>query len=254
MGAEGQEIVVDVAKLGRGVLGALGEGPQAEALPRPALDLPGSPTGREASERLILRAIPKFFRGHRLETVGAHVKRQEAVGETRAALADILAGKARVVTFVGRSEAGKTSLAASLVAALDRAQQDGDGQAYRLLRSFVWLDALELSRARSSFKLGDGEAPLVDRARKASLLVLDEVGAETVAGSDEVLDVIWRRWQDERPTIVTTGQPGKKLIDRYGEGVYTRLTKQSASRLIRCSEPQKEPAQQKLPLEGGHPR
>lgn len=237
----------------------VGDGPRpspswrsaGEVVPRPVIPPRAEGRGDEAKSWwwAVLEQIPRRFRAHRLETVNQFVKRPEAQGEARAALADLLAGEALAVTLVGRSEAGKTSLAAALVALLVELAEEGRPEALRLLWSALWTDELALSRARASHKLGGGEAPLVARALEASLLVLDELGGPTVSGSDEALEVIWRRWQDERPTIITTGQTGDKLIQRYGSGVFTRLTKQNASRLIQCSEPpKKKPQQGALPL------
>jgi DNA replication protein DnaC len=200
--------------------------------------------------RKALAGIPKHFREHRFSTVAPYLKRPAAIEEADAALEGILAGQVLAVTLVGQSETGKTSLAAAMLAALvEEAVLTGARGARRLVRGSLWTDALALSRARASAKLGDGEAPLVARAIGAELLIVDELGSETVAGSDELIDVIFRRWQDERPTIVTTGQPRDRIVQRYGNGIHTRLMKQAQSRLIFCAPQKERPADRQLSLE-----
>lgn len=241
---------MDAKKL-KSLVSAVGDGPEAVA-PRRRTALVGD-TVEVSRFRATIQRVPTRFREHRLATVGQHVKRPVAVEEAAAALEAMLRGEVLALTLAGRSEAGKTSLAAALWAELADRAGAGDIAARRLLRAPMWTDALALSRARSTTALGAGEARLVAHALSASLLVVDELGGETTAGTDELIDVIWRRWQEQRPTIVTTGQPREKLRSRYGDGVVTRLTKQRESRLVLCADPPPKKTggeQQPLPLDG----
>ena len=206
--------------------------PRPDFAPRPLP--PDAPIGDRWKS--VLARVPSRFRAHRLPLVAGLVARGAAVAEARAALEALVRGELLVVTLVGRSEAGKTSLVGALVALLCELADAGDARAGVLARGLLWTDELALSRARASHKLGDGEAPLVERAVAAPLVVLDDLGQPTAGGQDEVIEVIWRRHQEERPLILTTGQPREKLTPRYGDGIYRRIARDRSARVIRCAE------------------
>ena len=179
--------------------------PSRPAIQRPSA-LPEAVAAADASAvwEAPIEQIPRRFRGHDLATVGALLQRREAVPEAIAALEQLLLGRLLTVTLVGRSECGKTSLAAAMLRELCRLAVDGSREARRLTFGSIWGDALKLNNARRSHRLGDGDAPLVERCKSVGLLVLDDVGQETAQGADEILDVLWRRHQEDLPTILTT--------------------------------------------------
>jgi hypothetical protein len=121
-----------------------------------------------------------------------------------------LRGAARAL-LVGPAQKGKTSLA---VAAL---------RARKVESLFVRSEQLGLARTQA--KLGQGEAKLVDRAMETGLLLLDDVGSEGDAEGrvQAVRDVLFERFEEDRPTWVTTGLDAAQLAARYGAGILARL-------------------------------
>ena len=112
----------------------------------------------------------------------------------------------------GTSGVGKTSLACAMLRArTERDQVQG-----------MFVTAYAIAKARSEHRLGSGEAPLVERAIRARLLVLDELGAE-YAKNTAVQEVIHDRYEQERPTIYTTGFKVQQAAAQYGEGIARRI-------------------------------
>lgn len=116
------------------------------------------------------------------------------------------------VVLLGDSGSGKTSLAIALL----RAIADDKNTIGRFFTSF------ELAEARRQSRLGAGEAPAVDRAARAGIIVLDELAAE-MARDTGVDEVIRRRHDHNVRTIYTSGFDRKVISDRYGSGVERRI-------------------------------
>jgi len=66
---------------------------------------------------------------------------------------------------------------------------------------------------------------LVNRAKKASLLILDDLGAEKPSEwvREQLYVIINRRYEDMLPTIVTTNCTTAELVERLGERTVSRL-------------------------------
>lgn len=127
------------------------------------------------------------------------------------------------LVFTGPTGAGKTSLAVAMLAAWVRAGAFGR-------KGARFMEAAWLARARARYKLGEGEAPLVEQAIAAPLLVLDDLGAERDDRDGVLHDVVWERSNAERPTWITCGLPGRTLDDlaatlerRYDGGFARRV-------------------------------
>jgi hypothetical protein len=82
----------------------------------------------------------------------------------------------------------------------------------------LWCAAYELVRARKEHPLGRGEAQVVEQARDASILVLDDLGNEPLdTVIFEILDV---RYQRGAPVIVTSGLDPSSIRERYGDALW----------------------------------
>jgi len=113
------------------------------------------------------------------------------------------------VCFVGGAGAGKTSLACACL----RERLDGG----------LFVSAIALGLARAQAGLGDGEPKLVESAITAPLLLLDDVGQEAKVATNAVRDVVFSRYDADRPTWVTTGLTSQELAALYGDGFLRRI-------------------------------
>lgn len=116
------------------------------------------------------------------------------------------------ILFWGPTRAGKTTLA---VACLRRWARRG--------RPGLFLSAAELGLARRQHPLGKGEAPAVLAAKRAPLLLIDDLGLDVDDPLSAVGEVIHYRQSNRRPTWVTTGLAMSDLILKYGAHIEGRL-------------------------------
>lgn len=126
--------------------------------------------------------------------------------------------------FVGDTGAGKTSFAVAMLGAWVRLEPSKRAGAR-------FVEAGWLARARARHRLGE-EAPLVQNALTAPLLVLDDLGSEREDRDGCITDVIYGRSNSELPTWVTCGLAGKELTieafaavlaNRYDGGFVRRI-------------------------------
>jgi DNA replication protein DnaC len=151
--------------------------------------------------------IPRAFAWARLGS-DELAKRVDARRRPLAEMVQRILAAERVV-LAGGAGAGKTSLA---VACLRERLPAGR-----------FVSAVRLGTARIQHAAGGGEAPLVEQAIAAPLLLIDDVGQEQHTATNAVKDVIWLRHEAERPTWVTTGLRSTELVTRYGDGVRRRM-------------------------------
>jgi DNA replication protein DnaC len=130
------------------------------------------------------------------------------------------------VVACGPSGCGKTTaLVCMMTRALDEAWAAADPKHW--VARACWTNAHVLARARREHRLGLGDAPLVDNATHASVLVIDELGFEPQG--ETLFEVIDSRYCAGLSTIVTTGlhidpEPsGQSLRQRYGDAFVRRL-------------------------------
>ncbi len=172
-----------------------------------------------------------------LADVDARELRQRATGaEALTAKIELAVGTtARRVVLVGPTGAGKTSLAVAMFRAwleqrvpLGERVSEADGQS-------LFVSAFKLNKARAQHPLGQGEAPLIERACNATLVVIDDLGAETGLRDDGVREVLHTRHEDARATWVTTFLTPPQTAAKYGGGIARRLSK-DASHVLRLGE------------------
>ena len=81
--------------------------------------------------------------------------------------------------------------------------------------------------AEAARKFPVAEAPLYREAVRAKLLVLDELGADLTSARRIGRDVLFARYDANRPTIVTTGHDRAQVQAHWGGGAERRIWTQS---------------------------
>lgn len=127
--------------------------------------------------------------------------------------------------LLGPAGAGKTSLmAAVLLHVIDAGSSwsSTTGEAF-MARGAWWTSAFELGNARRTTALGH-ESPSILKAMRATVLGIDELGAEKDGlGTEAVYEVLYERHAAGRPTIYTTPLDRPALAAKYGGGGERRL-------------------------------
>lgn len=133
------------------------------------------------------------------------------------------------IAFVGPSGCGKSTVAAAIglrlvdeAVAAYRASAGRESAKLDHAARMVWTTAAALCMARKQHRLGEGEAPEVDRAESATLLFLDELGQE-IADDRWLLEFLDVRYSRGLATITTSGLTQFELEARYGTGTRRRL-------------------------------
>lgn len=182
---------------------------------------------RQQVDATIERIIPEGMRWARLGTPewGKVEAKERRVGDfVRRWNRD-----AGSVLILGPTGAGKTAAAIALMfRILNRASKPEETERnVRWALGMKFIDASELGVARRNSKLGD-EAGLVEQAKRASLLVLDEVGFEPF--TQVPYEVVNARYLAGSPTIITSGLLCSKrknvneFAKRYGAAFMRRIT------------------------------
>ena len=137
--------------------------------------------------------------------------------------------KAQGVMLIGGYGTGKTHLAVAILRETAEAGIPG---------MFVVVPDL-LGKMKASFNLKDGKADeLVDAAKNAPLLVLDDLGAENP--SPWVVELIYvlinHRYEHMLPTVITTNCNGRELEEMFGRRVVSRLAEMTVPVNIRAED------------------
>jgi DNA replication protein DnaC len=120
------------------------------------------------------------------------------------------------LVLVGNTGTGKTSLAVAMLACAVRARPE-------LRSKDRFASTYALAGARARHPLGQGEAPDVEKAMSAPLLLLDDVGSEADDRRNVISDIVFARHEADLPTWVTTGFTPEQLMARYGSALIRRL-------------------------------
>lgn len=176
----------------------------------------------EHRRRRVEQAVQQIPEGRRWATfdapeLAARVVRRKAILESRNAV-----GK-HWVLWQGAAGSGKTSLACAAV----RLWLASDGPT-----SLTFATAYSLARARMRHALGEGEAPIVERALEAEFIVLDDLGEGEPAHGSAVAEVIYEREAHDRITWITTWRSEAEIAKLYGDGIARRVFERAKT--IQC--------------------
>lgn len=153
--------------------------------------------------------------------------------------------------LIGPTGSGKTTLSVAMMnRILDVAQNTQlRGEEYEALMEFAeemrFFSAAELASARRNWPLGEGDPPVIEEAKRASLLVLDELGYETQTQDTAIPEIVDYRYSARgKLTIATSGRPVEELNRRYGEATPRKLL--SGGRAVSLfPAPSPQPAQER---------
>lgn len=91
-------------------------------------------------------------------------------------------------------------------------------------------DALDIGLDSQRTPLGQPEPDAVSRAKRATCLILDDLGWERTFHVDTIVDIAATRYKIGKPTLVTSGKTMLELKERYGDAVLRRFTDVGGSR------------------------
>ncbi|MCA9594090.1 MAG: ATP-binding protein [Myxococcales bacterium] len=137
--------------------------------------------------------------------------------------------------LIGTTGSGKTTTAVALVhRSVERVIAAGyirswrDGAEWRLIQRAYHLKAAQLIRAIKGHRLGAGDPEELIKARRASLLVLDDLGLEPTGFEHELQLLLDERYERRGAghvavTIITSGFRREQIIERYGAAFDRRI-------------------------------
>lgn len=112
--------------------------------------------------------------------------------------------------FTGPTGSGKTAAALAILYRFAESRRFG----------YAWIDGMDLARSMRLWPLGEGEPPIVKECSVADVLVIDD---PDWGNDDETTrTVLNRRYERKLPTILTSGNSMKQLVQRYGDAVMRR--------------------------------
>lgn len=147
---------------------------------------------------------------------------EDAATETAKRLAQAFCAELRTnpratgIMMIGPYGCGKTHLAAAI---LHQSAEDG------VPGIFVVVPEL-LAKIRSSYNAHDGKADeIIEAAKEAPLLVLDDLGAEKASPwvQEQLYMLINHRYEHMLPTVITTNNDGQELEAELGRRTLSRL-------------------------------
>lgn len=170
------------------------------------------------------------------DPVGVPARFVEAIGDRRRTVAMVEGLKWSGEDFLilsGGTGVGK-SFAAAVIVSRHLWRMIGDAWG----RAWEWEPRLRESAGRiswlSPYEIATEREWATGAAKTASLLVLDDLGNEPQTAKNVVSGVLSRRYDDRRPTLVTTNLAIPAIEDRYGRFVAERLAEHGL--LVSCGD------------------
>lgn len=185
---------------------------------------------REVSKLMNASGLGDRFKQRRFETFQTDKNTAEAKLAAERFCNELQSNpKATGLMLVGPYGCGKTHLAASIV---HRCAEFG------IAGVFVVVPEL-LARIRTSYRTGDGKAEaVIDMAKRAKLLILDDLGAEKASEwvKEQLYMLVNYRYEHMLPTVVTTNCSGAELEQELGRRTLSRLVEMTKPVNIHASD------------------
>lgn len=123
----------------------------------------------------------------------------------------------------GPSGSGKTTAVVAKVRRMLReALMSKSKSEFEFARGIRFVTASDVAVARKQHPLGLGDPAIIDTARHATLLVLDELGYEPQV-DNAIQDLANYRYAQGRPTFTTSGLRYEEVVERYGVATARKL-------------------------------
>ena len=171
------------------------------------------------AQRLTQARIPRKFLNKTLDSFRARDKmRKEVLSSARAYIKGFhLREEMKGLRIFGVVGSGKSHIA---VAILKEVIKKGYTGLY-----FNVPELLQKIRESYSSESDEGEAGILDMVSETDLLVLDDLGADAASGwvRDRLYLLINRRYETNKPTIVTTSSDLEQLRTQLGMRIVSRL-------------------------------
>ena len=180
---------------------------------------------RRAVDRVMDRVatIPSHLRWATFESEELPLRCKAGLSQAQKAVKGLVAQKVQGVVLLGPVGAGKTSLACAMLRSLLDTPLGFSGR---------FCSAVRLAACRTDSGLGSIPVELAD-AMAASVIVLDDIGQEPDRNAPVITETMQARYNDGKPTIVTTWLDPSEITTRYGAGTARRILEHSA--IVRLS-------------------
>jgi DNA replication protein DnaC len=175
---------------------------------------------REARADRLAAFVATVPESYRWATATDHLEIQLRVRPTDLASVLALPADCAMALLAGRAGAGKTVIATA------RGRQLVDA-GHRVL----FVSAPDLAFGMRESRLGQ-TFDMLERAKRAPVAILDDLGTEPAGLSDAVVDLLFGRHAQSRRTIVTTGLSKSQIATRYGDGVLRRVSEKGRAIVV----------------------
>lgn len=187
--------------------------------------------------------IPPIFRKGFVgfdENLSKEAIRLKQVATEWAAAFDPKCPPAKGLILIGGTGSGKSFLAACIARSIAERTSSGDWMWHKAI---LWQNLPQLFiRIRGLYNQEgehDDEEDFLDKLAETTLLILDDLGSERPNEwtAERLYLILNRRWEDQKPTIITSNLTGKALVARLAVPGAADLAERIVSRIAGMCDP-----------------